>query len=77
MARIERYPSCEANGEAGAERIAQMYREKGCEVTIEHGQIPQWGSAIPTSSTYGRTEKGYMVIVKYPDGNNRNKSRSW
>ena len=57
------YLSCEQNGREGAERIAQMYRNQGCSVTIEHGDIPQWGSAIPTSSTYGKTEKGYRVIV--------------
>ena len=57
------YLSCEENGGAGAERIAAMYRKPGVDVTIEHGDIPQWGSAIPTSSTYGKTEKGYRVIV--------------
>lgn len=57
------YLSCEENGRAGAERIAEMYRSQGCDVRIEHGDIPQWGSAIPTSSTYGKTERGYRVIV--------------
>ena len=69
MSRVERYPSVEENGEDGAERIAKMYRgKKGVKsVVIEHTQIPQWGSAIPTSSTFGRTELGYMVIVTYED----------
>lgn len=58
------YLSCEKNGYAGAERIANMYRSKGCDVTIEHGQIPQCGSALPTSSTFGKTELGYKVIVE-------------
>ncbi|MBQ6461329.1 hypothetical protein IJJ36_02775 [Candidatus Saccharibacteria bacterium] len=65
----ERYPSVEANGHEGAERIANMYRpggeyyKPGMTVTIEHGEIPQWGSAIPTSSTFGKTEKGYTIVV--------------
>ena len=65
----ERYPSVEENGRSGAERIADMYRpggqyyRPGMTVEIEHGQIPQWGSAIPGSSTFGKTEKGYTIIV--------------
>ena len=62
-AMIDVYPSVEENGIEGAERIARMYRREGVDVTIEHTQIPQWGSAIPTSSTYGKTELGYRVIV--------------
>ena len=57
------YLSCEENGMAGAERIADIYRSQGFHVKIEHGQIPQWGSAIPTSPTFGKTEAGYRVIV--------------
>ena len=57
------YLSCEENGRAGAERIAAMYRKEGVDVTIEHGQIPQWGSGIPTSNNFGKTEKGYKIIV--------------
>ena len=65
----KRYPSVEINGREGAEHIADMYRpggkyyKPGMTVTIEHGEIPQWGSAIPTSPTFGKTEKGYMVVV--------------
>ena len=66
---IQKYPSVKENGPEGAERIADMYRpggeyyKPGMTVTIEHGEIPQWGSAIPTSATFGKTEKGYMVVV--------------
>ena len=52
-----------AFGIEGAERIARMYRREGVDVTIEHGPIPLWGSDIPTSSTYRKTELGYRVIV--------------
>ena len=57
------YLSCEENGMAGAERIAAEYRSKGYDVRIEHGDIPQWGSAIPSSSTFGKTEPVYRIIV--------------
>ena len=64
--RTERYPSVEENGREGAERIAKMHLEQGAiGAVIGHGQIPQWGSAIPGSSTFGKTETGYMVIVTY------------
>lgn len=59
---IQKYPSVEENGLEGAERIAKMHRRPGVTVTIEHGQIPMWGSYHP-GSTYGKTEEGYMVIV--------------
>ncbi len=65
---IEKYPSVEENGREGAERIARMYRpggeyyKPGMTVEIKHGGIPQWGSAIP-GPTFGKTEKGYMVVV--------------
>lgn len=67
MGRIEKYPSVEENGERGAENIANMYRgRKGVlKVTVEHTQIPQWGSADESSSTFGKTELGYMVTVEY------------
>ena len=55
---IDVYPSVEENGIEGAERIARMYRREGVDVTIEHGPIPLWGSDIPTSSTYRKTELG-------------------
>lgn len=69
MSRTEKYPSVEENGARGAERIAEMYRgKKGVlKVTVEHTQIPLWGSAEPTSSTYGQTELGYMVTVEFED----------
>lgn len=66
---ITRYPSVEENGARGAERIANMYRpggeyyKPGMTVAIEHGEIPQWGSAIPSSPTFGKTERGYTVVV--------------
>ena len=66
---VQKYLSVEENGMKGAERIANMYRpggeyyRPGMTVRIEHGEIPQWGSAIPSSSTFGKTEKGYAVIV--------------
>ena len=65
----EVYITCEENGRAGAERAAarhmpggDLYRP-GNTVKIEHGDIPCWGSAIPGSSTFGRTEKGYRIVV--------------
>ena len=69
MGRKERYPSVEENGEKGAERIAAMYRGKEgvVKVTIEHTQIPQWGSGDESSSTFVNTELGYMVTVEYAD----------
>ena len=65
----QRYPSVEENGPEGARNIAAMYSpggkyyKPGMTVEIEHGQIPMWGSSIPGSSTFGKTELGYMVIV--------------
>lgn len=65
----EVYLSVKENGIKGAERIAAMYRpggeyyRPGNEVKIEYGKIPCWGSAIPGSSTFGRTEDGYRIIV--------------
>ena len=65
MAR-EVYLTTELNGEEYANKIAAQKRieNPGATVTVEHGQIPQWGSAIPTSSTYGKTELGYRIIVE-------------
>ena len=66
----ETYITCEQNGLAGAERAAARHRpggdlyRPGNRVRIEHGQVPQWGSAIPSSSTYGKTELGYRIIVE-------------
>ena len=63
------YLSCEENRRAGAERLAAKYQPGGIyyspgnKVTIEHGRIPCWGSEIPSSSNYGRTESGYTVTV--------------
>lgn len=66
MAKIETYLTTELNGLAYAERIAAQKRieNPGATVKVEHGQIPQWGSAIPTSSTYGKTELGYRIVVE-------------
>lgn len=66
----EVYPSCEANGLAGAKKAAARHMPggdlyvKGNKVTIEHGEIPCWGSALPNSDTYGKSEKGYRIIVE-------------
>ena len=62
----EVYLTTELNGEEYANKIAAQKRieNPGATVTVEHGQIPQWGSAIPTSSTYGKTELGYRIIVE-------------
>lgn len=67
MARKETYLTTEMNGQEYAERIAAQKRVEypGATVTVEHGQIPQWGSAIPTSSTFGKTELGYRIIVEH------------
>lgn len=68
--RKDVYLSCEANGIKGAERAADRHRpggdlyRPGNRVRVEHGNIPQWGSAIPTSRTYGKTEPGYRIIVE-------------
>lgn len=61
----ETYSTCEANGRTYAEKIAAQMRAENPEatVTVEHGWIPQWGSAIPTSSTYGKREEGYLITV--------------
>ena len=71
--RRDVYPSCEANGKAGAERAADRHRpggdlyRPGNRVRVEHGTIPQWGSAIPGSSSYGKSEPGYRIIVENDD----------
>lgn len=63
------YITCEENGRRGAERAAarhmpggDLYRP-GNKVTIEHGKVPCWGSGIPGSSTFGKSEDGYKIIV--------------
>ncbi len=67
--RRDVYPSREANGLKGAERAADRHRpggdlyRPGNRVRIEHGTIPQWGSAHP-GSTFGKTEPGYRIIVE-------------
>lgn len=70
MSKTTTYISCEANGRSGAERAAarhmpggDLYRA-GNTVRIEHGEIGSWGSAIPGSSSYGRSEPGYRIIVE-------------
>ena len=68
----ETYLSCEMNGQKGADRIAAMYSpggeyyRPGMTVTIEHGMIPSWGSALP-GPDFGRTEPGYRIIVNDPN----------
>lgn len=60
----EVYSTCEANGREYAERIADMHRKPGKKVTVEHTEIPMWGSAIPTSNTFGKSEMGYRITVE-------------
>lgn len=68
--RKDVYPTCEANGMEGAQRAAarhlpggDLYRP-GNKVRIEHGEIPCWGSNIPGSDSWGKSEPGYRVIVE-------------
>ncbi len=69
------YITCEENGRAGAERAAARHKpggdlyRPGNEVRIEHGSVPCFGSNIPGSPTFGKTELGYRIIVT----NNRHK----
>ncbi len=66
----EVYLTCEENGSLGAERAADRHRpggdlyRPGNRVHVEHGQVPQCGSEIPTSSTFGKSEPGYRIIVE-------------
>ena len=53
---VKTYVSCEENGRAYAEKIAESYRRNGCDAKVEHGQIPVWGSS-------DRTTSGYRIIV--------------
>jgi len=68
--RKDVYISCEANGPAGAERAAARHRPggdlyvTGNKVRIEHGKVPCFGSALPNSDAYGRSEPGYRIIVE-------------
>ncbi len=57
------YCTCAANGRQYAEKIADSYRSQGYHVTVTEGSIPQWGSGIPSSSTYGKSESGYRIEV--------------
>lgn len=65
MARVEMYPS---RTEAGARNheiaLREMYPNAKRIWTVK-GDIPQWGSAIPTSLTFGKTEPGYQVYIEY------------
>lgn len=63
MARTEMYPSVTREGaELAKRRLEETY--PGSKVWIEEGEIPQWGSAIPTSSTFGKTEPGFRVYLE-------------
>ena len=63
------YVVSEASGRKGAEKVAEAYAPGGAyyrpgnQVTIEHGEVPCWGSGIPGSSSFGKTEPGYRVVV--------------
>lgn len=65
----EVYLTCEENGYEGAQRAAARHlpggdlHRPGNVVVIEHGDIPCWGSAILGSPTYGKTERGYKIVV--------------
>ena len=63
---VERYISHEQFGKEGAEKKALMLRdEMGYKIKgIEHTQVPMSGStSTPYSSTWGKTEPGYSIIV--------------
>lgn len=63
MATTEMYPRVTEEGAKKTEReLRAMYPD--AEVWTEEGEIPQWGSAIPTSSTFGKTEPGFRVYLK-------------
>lgn len=53
-------------GERAAQRIAEQKRAENPRATVrvESGSIPEWGSGIPSSSTYGATTKGHRIIVE-------------
>ena len=70
---IEVYLSVEENGGQGAKRKATTLMEAGYAIlAIEHTMVPMAGStSTPYSSTWGKTEKGYRIVVDrrgYPDG---------
>jgi hypothetical protein len=60
----ETYLTCAENGEKYANKVANKFRAQGKTVTVERGQIPQWGSGIPSAPNYGKTEDGYWIIVE-------------
>lgn len=63
---VERYISHEQFGKEGAKEKALMLRdEMGYKIKgIEHTQVPMSGStSTPYSSTWGKTEPGYSIIV--------------
>lgn len=65
MTGTEMYPR---TTEAGAKKTERELREmypNAKRIWTEKGEIPQWGSAIPTSSTFGKTEPGYQVHIEY------------
>lgn len=65
MARTEMYPRVTREGAEKTKReLAEMYPDAK-RIWIEEGEIPQWGSAIPTSSTFGKIEPGFQVHIEY------------
>ena len=68
--RKDVYLSCEINGLSGAEKAANRHRpggdlyRPGNRVHVEHGLIPQWGSANPNSPNFNKFEPGYRIIVE-------------
>lgn len=63
------YTTCASNGQKYAERIAAQYvpggqhYTPGNQVRVERGNIPCWGSGIPSSSSFGQSESGYRIVV--------------
>lgn len=65
MARTEMYPSVTEEGAAKTKRALREMYPNAKKIWSEQGEIPQWGSAIPTSSTFGKVEPGYRVYIEY------------
>lgn len=64
MAEIEMYPRVTKEGAEKTERELREMYPNAKRIWTEKGEIPQWGSAIPTSSTFGKTEPGYRVYLE-------------
>lgn len=61
----EVFYSVKENGIEGMRRKCRILEEEGYTIlSVEEGQIKQWGSAIPTSPSYGQTESGWIINVQ-------------